>query len=237
MNEIKLCMHVAAHSSIRSINHLSDLLKECGKGSDLEKLQLHRTKASKIILKVISPAMLKEIIEDIGNEPFSIILDESTDVSDFKYMAYCVRYFSKRLNTFIVDFLGFSEIFEATAEKLYEHFMEFMSEVGLNHENLIGIGTDGASNLCGKNHSLYTLLKEKIPHLQLIQCVCHSLDLCASNASDELPCTVEYLLRESRKWFSHSPLRQMRYNKMYQLINAGKQPPKLIQLSLTRWLA
>lgn len=165
MNEIKLCMHVAAHSSIRSINHLSDLLKECGKGSDLEKLQLHRTKASKIILKVISPAMLKEIIEDIGNEPFSIILDESTDVSDFKYMAYCVRYFSKRLNTFVVDFLGFSEIFEATAEKLYEHFMEFMSEVGLNHENLIGIGTDGASNLCGKNHSLYTLLKEKIPHL------------------------------------------------------------------------
>lgn len=237
MTEIKLCMHVAAHNSIKNIDHLSELLKECGKGSDLEKLRLHRTKTSKIILKVISPAMFKEMIEDIGNEPFSIILEESTDVSDIKYMAYCIRYFSKRLNTFVVDFLGFSEIFEATAEKLYEHFMEFMSETGLNYKNMIGIGTDGANNLCGKSHSLYTLLKEKIPHLQLIKCVCHSLNLCASNASDELPCRVEFLLRETRTWFSHSPLRQMRYSKMYQLINAGKQPPKLIQLSSTRWLA
>ncbi|XP_011701060.1 PREDICTED: uncharacterized protein LOC105457853, partial [Wasmannia auropunctata] len=237
MTEIKLCMHMAAHNSIKNIDHLSELLKECGKGSDLEKLRLHRTKTSKIILKVISPAMFKEMIEDIGNEPFSIILEESTDVSDIKYMAYCIRYFSKRLNTFVVDFLGFSEIFEATAEKLYEHFMEFMSETGLNYKNMIGIGTDGANNLCGKSHSLYTLLKEKIPHLQLIKCVCHSLNLCASNASDELPCRVEFLLRETRTWFSHSPLRQMRYSKMYQLINAGKQPPKLIQLSSTRWLA
>ncbi|KYN15665.1 hypothetical protein ALC57_12168 [Trachymyrmex cornetzi] len=240
MIEIKLCMHVAAHNSIKSVDHLTDLLKECGKGSDLEKLRLHRTKTSMIILKVISPAILKEIIEDIGEEPFSIILDESTDVSVVKYMAYCVRYFNKRLNIFVVDFLGFSEIYEATAENFYEYFKAFMSEVGLNYENMIGLGTNGASSLCGKNYSLYTLLKQEIPHLQLIQCVCHSLNLCASNASDELPCTVEYLLRETRKWFSHNSLRQMRYSKIdkiYQLINAGKRPPKLIQLSSTRWLS
>ncbi|KYM94187.1 hypothetical protein ALC62_15181 [Cyphomyrmex costatus] len=237
MIEIKLCMHVAAHSSIRSVDHLTDLLKECGKGSNLEKLRLHRAKTSMIILKVISPAILKEIIEDIGEEPFSIILDEFTDVSVVKYMAYCVRYFSKRLNTFVVDFLGFSEIYEATAENLFEYFKAFMSEIELYYKNMIGLGTNGASNLCGKNHSLYTLLKQEIPHLQLIQCVCHSLNLCASNASNELPCTVEYLLRETRKWFSHSSFRQMRYSKIYQLINAGKRPPKLIQLSSMRWLS
>lgn len=138
-------------------------MSDCGKGSGFEKLRLHRTKSSNIILKVISPAMLKEIVDDIGNEAYSIILNESTDVSVVKYMAYCVRYFSKRLNKFVVNFLGFSEIFEATAEKLFQHFTEFLSKVGLNLEQLIGIGTDGASNLCGKNHSLYTLLKKKFP--------------------------------------------------------------------------
>ncbi|KAH0549686.1 hypothetical protein KQX54_012491 [Cotesia glomerata] len=72
--DIKLVLQIAAHSSTKSIDHLSELLKSLGKGSDLEKLRLHRTKASKIILNVISPGMLKELIKDIDDEDYSIIL-------------------------------------------------------------------------------------------------------------------------------------------------------------------
>jgi len=46
-----------------------------------------------------------------------------------------MRYFNKKRNTFIVDFLEFSEIYEASAENLYKYFIEFMSEVELNYEN------------------------------------------------------------------------------------------------------
>lgn len=109
--------------------------------------------------------------------------------------------------------------------------------MGLNFQNLIALGTDGASNLCGKNHSLFTLLKADLPHLQLLKCVCHSLSLCVSKACTELPSCLEYLLRETRNWFAHSPLRMKVYQNLFETINDGKKPLKLTQLSATRWLA
>lgn len=125
----------------------------------------------------------------------------------------------------------------ATANELYNNFTAFIAQVGLNSEHLIAIGTDGASNLCGVNHSLYTLLKEKIPNLKLIRCSCHSLNLCSAKACTELSLSLEFLLRKTKNWFANSPLRQLKYSEMYAQINNGKQPPKLIQLSSTRWLA
>ena len=188
--DIKLALHVICHSSINSIDHLTDLLRLLGKGSRLEKVQMHRTKCSKLTMNVIAPVFLKELVDDIGDTPYSIIVDESTDVSVMKYMAYCVRYFSEKLQN-VVDYLGFSEVTKATAQQLYLDFIDFINSVGLKIENMHGIGTDGASNLCGKNHSLFTLLKEKVPHLQLVKCVYHSLSLCAAKANKELPCHLE----------------------------------------------
>jgi len=200
-------------------------------------LDLHRTKCSKLITNVIEPCFLAELIEDIGSNPFSIIIDESTDIGTNKYMAYCVRYFSHSASNMVTEFLGFTEIEKATSEILRDVFVKFIEESKLNLQNLVGIGTDGASNLCGKNKSLFTLLKNEVPHLQLIKCVCHSLNLCAAKACEELPSSLEFLLRESRSWFSHSSLRQMTYNNLFQSLHDGKQPPCLIQLSTTRWLS
>lgn len=235
--DIKMSTYIAAHSSIRSIDHLSEVLKTCGIGSPLENIQLHRSKCSAIIKNVLEPAMLKELLEEVGNQSYSIILDESTDLTTEKYMAYCIRYYNSKLEKIVVDFLGFQEVFEATANALHKCFKSFLSEIGLNLKNLIAIGTDGASNLCGKNHSLFTLLQADIPHLQLLKCVCHSLSLCASKASTELPSSLEYLLRETRNWFSHSPLRMKVYQNLFGTINDGNKPLKLTQLSTTRWLA
>lgn len=55
---------------------------------------MHRTKCSKLISNVISPALLSELGEDIGNEPYSLIIDESTDISVQKYMAVYIKYFN-----------------------------------------------------------------------------------------------------------------------------------------------
>ncbi|CAG9793237.1 unnamed protein product [Diatraea saccharalis] len=111
--DIQISAYVAAHSSIRSIDHLTDVLKTCGTGSPLENIQLHRSKCSVIIKNVLEPAMLKELLEEVGNQSYSIILDESTDVTTEKYMAYCIRYYNSKLGKIVVDFLGFQEVFEA----------------------------------------------------------------------------------------------------------------------------
>lgn len=111
---------------------------------------------------------------------FQLFIDEYTDVSVAKYMAFCVRYNSKYRCTIVVDFLRITEVTKTTAEDLYMCTKEFLQKVGLNLNKLIGIGTDGANNLCGKNNLLYTLLKQNVPTLQLVPCVCYSLYICAA---------------------------------------------------------
>lgn len=170
-------------------------------------------------------------------KPYSIILDEPTDIGTHKYIAFCVRYHSVALCDMVTDFLGFVEIEKATVEVLRDVFLDFLVQSKLEIKNLIRIGTDGASNLCGKNKSLFILLKEIVPDLQLIKCICHSLNICSAHACEELPSSLEYLVREIRNWFSHSSLRQLIYKSLFEVLYDGKTPPKLLQLSTTRWLA
>jgi hypothetical protein len=197
----------------------------------------HRTKCSAIITNVLGPSFSDELRTQIGNQPYSIILDESTDVSQEKLMAYCVQYFNSQMKKIVIDFLGFQVVHRTTADVLTKNFKQFLTEVGLKLDNLIAIGTDGASNLCGKNHSLFTELKKVVPKLVILKCICHSLTICVRKACTELPSNLDFLIRETRNWFCHSPLRLHLYRSLYKKLNSGKAPPKLTQLSTTRWLA
>jgi len=239
--DLKLAAYIAVHSSIKSIDHLCNLLKSLGKGSSLEELKLHRTKCVLLIKKVLAPAIRCEIVEDIRkhNSFYSLIVDESTDVSIKKYLCICIKYFSESKQRFVTEFLGLIEVFTVTANDLYQAISSFLIKLNLDVSNLIGIGTDEANNLCGKNHSFYTLLKKDSPNVQLIKCVCHTLHICAEKASAELPASIEFLLRETYNWFSISPKRRNEYSKIFHLINIGesKFQNKIQQLSSTRWLS
>ncbi|KAF2889476.1 hypothetical protein ILUMI_16697, partial [Ignelater luminosus] len=47
--DLKLAMFIAVHSGMNSADHLCEILQVDGKGSNLEKVKLHRTKCSNII--------------------------------------------------------------------------------------------------------------------------------------------------------------------------------------------
>ena len=190
--------------------------------------------------RVISPILLNELVNAVGDKGYSIIIDESTDISVTKYMCICIKYFDTTKNRILTNFLGILEVERATADKLHQSIVDFLARIGIPLRNLTAIGTDGASNWCGCNHSVYTLLKRDVPNLQLMKCTCHSLHLCSVKASDELPGSVEYLAREVYSWFGSSPFRRIDYKKTFDAINFGDHARifhQMIQLSRTRWLA
>ena len=43
--------------------------------------QMHRTKCTEMIRGVLPPYFLKRVTSDVGDEKFSLLLDESTDVN------------------------------------------------------------------------------------------------------------------------------------------------------------
>lgn len=237
--DLKLAVYIACHTPIRSIDHLSEiLLKDFGHSN----LKLHRTKCSGLIKNVISPVLLLELLEDIGNSRYSLIVDESTDVSTTKYMCVCVRYFSTKKQQVVSEYLGLIELESTKSTDLYEYLKFFLVKMGLELKNMIGIGTDGANNLCGCNHSLFTLLKKENPNIQLIRCVCHSLDNASKKAAESLPANIDFLCSEVYNWFSYSAQKKSDYKKFFDLLNMNhdgstKKFHKFVQLSQTRWLA
>lgn len=149
---IKLAVFIAKHSTLRAVDHLTDLMTDLGLKTP-SPLRLHRTKCSSIIKFVIGPSLLSSLVEAIGDDKYSLIVDESTDVSCMKFMAMCVRYFNKEKGRIITEFLGIISVEEASGKVLYDSLIEYFKSIGMKIENMIGIGTDGGSNLCGINKS------------------------------------------------------------------------------------
>ena len=74
--ELKMAAHIACHSSILTVDHLGELVGEIAQ----KDIKLHRTKCSALIKNVIGPDMQHQLLKDIGEELYSLVIDESTDV-------------------------------------------------------------------------------------------------------------------------------------------------------------
>lgn len=223
--DLKLSMYILFHTSIRSIDHLGEMLNAemtnlPGSNNSFNNIRLHHTKCAGLIRNVIGAVYLKQIVSSVGNQKYSCIIDESTDVSVNKYLAVCIRYFNG--NAVTTDFLGLIEIERATAQVLFESLQMYFQKIGLPIQNMLALGTDGGQNLCGKNNSVYTLLKKDNKHLCLLKCICHAIHLCVSKASMELPSCLDFLAHEIYNWFSNSPLRKIEYRRLYDLININE---------------
>ena len=89
-------------SSFLAVDELCGILqKKFGNNS----LKMHRTKCSALVKNVLAPYFKKELKDDIKDAPFSIMVDESTDISSTKLLGVSVRYFSERMKKIISTFL------------------------------------------------------------------------------------------------------------------------------------
>ncbi|CAD6210503.1 GSCOCG00010903001-RA-CDS, partial [Cotesia congregata] len=189
--------------------------------------------------KCFRPAcMLEDLVNEIKESPYSLIVDESTDASTEKVLCIMIRYFSFKKKKFFTTFYRLVKISDATANGIYSALKQQLEADGLPLKNLVGIEVDSANVNVGANHSVSTLLREDLPDIIVIKCICHSLHLCAKKAAELLPRQLEYLIRETHNWFSHSPKRKDEYKEIYNIINNGTgNPKKIAGLSGTRWLA
>lgn len=98
--EVLLCGFLSEHNiSFNAVNHLTQLLKNAFPETEIvKKIVLGRTKATKIVTNVIGMNHKEELIKDLKNTSFSVIIDESTDVGTLKTLCICVRYFNSTNN-------------------------------------------------------------------------------------------------------------------------------------------
>lgn len=232
-------LFIAAHCSILSCDHLGELCQANFKDSEAGlNMRLHRSKFTAIINNVLGPHFANDLRTSIGNRRFSIIIDESTDISVLKFLGITITYFDICFKQITSTYLSLVELEECDANAIIHAIKSTLHSKQLNLQNLCGIGTDNASVMVGINNGVFKKLKEEIPALIHVPCVCHSLQLAVSAAAaDALPRNIEYIIRETYNWFAHSSLRQAEYKNMYKAINDGHDPLKIVRSCDTRWMS
>lgn len=200
--------------------------------------KLGRTKCSTIISNIWYPFFQKELKTDIGDSPYSLIIDESTDITFFKYLGIVIKYYSKSSNMCQTKFLKLQPLEACDANSIVDAIVRVLKEFDLKLDNLSGLGTDNGSVMVGIHNGVFQKLKELNPKIILIPCVCHSLQLAVSAAANEhFPSAIDFLISETYNWFARSSIRQANYRTIYNLINDGHNPLKITQSCSTRWLS
>ena len=240
--ELKLACTICCHCAVLSVDHIGEVVKECGYGSSLEKIRVHRTKCSRLISNVISPSYKDELKKAMAGKKFSLLTDESTDISSDKHAAFAARYFDETPKKIETVYLGIIQVLHTTGEALFDALKEQLASSGLEIENCVGYGSDGTNSMIGENNSLWTRIKEAAPLCRKMPCTCHSLALCVQHSFEKLPSNLGYMLKEIPGWFRKSALRRDAFSKLFDLMNSGgedanrsvKKPFQ--KMSATRWL-
>ncbi|KAI8117673.1 SCAN domain-containing protein 3 [Lucilia cuprina] len=215
-------------------DHLVNVCQSSFSDSDIAtNMSLGRTKANAIVKNVIGKKQFSTVCELLRNNKFSLCVDESTDLSNTKSLCLVVRVcFDFNIQDL---FFGLLKVQECDAKSLYKLIVDHFTENNINYRmNMVGFAADGTAVMTGKNNSVAKLLKDDIPDLFIIKCVCHSLDLCSSYACLQLPSEVETLTRNIYNYLSNSPKRFDQFQAIQELLEI--KPKKILHPCQTRWL-
>ncbi|XP_066351353.1 uncharacterized protein [Miscanthus floridulus] len=133
-------------------------------------------KIQKQIIHCCAIETRKKIIEELGDEPFAILADESSDISHKEQLALCLCFVDK-LGRPCEHFIGVVHVDDTTSLSLKEAIKGLLDSNGLSMTQIRGQGYDGASNMKGDIKGLKTLIMKESPSAYYIHCFAHQLQL------------------------------------------------------------
>ncbi|XP_071725269.1 uncharacterized protein [Rutidosis leptorrhynchoides] len=138
-NYLELVKLLADHNEF-----LKDIMNKAPKNNTLTSSDMQNDIVSAIVVVVIDTT-----IEDIGDEFFTLLVDESRDVSNKEQMAIVLRYVNKE-GCIVERFLGIVHVTDTTSLSLKSAVEGFLAKFSLSTSRIRGQGYDGASNMRGE---------------------------------------------------------------------------------------
>ncbi|KAH9631145.1 hypothetical protein HF086_001080 [Spodoptera exigua] len=163
-----------------------------------------------------------------------IIMDETTDISVKKQCALAVIYYDE-VDCVRTQFLDIYEVKSGKAEDLCNSLLTWLEDRQIPLKNSVGFASDTTNSMVGEHHSVFSHLKQKVPHIACIKCSCHMIHLVASKACLKLPRSVEDFLRSIGAHFSRSTKRQNKLKEFQDFF--GVDIHKILIPATTRWLS
>ena len=134
------------------------------------------------LLNLIASQIRSVFISKCVNKPFSIIIDETPDVSHYEQVAFCIHYADQDLKV-RERFLQFSMVESTTGKVLENLIISTLNDLGLSAGLfLVGQGYDGGSNMSGQLKGVAAMIRKSIPRALYIHCHSHRLNLALEDA-------------------------------------------------------
>ena len=203
-------------------NNLLALLKFSCFGKDQPDIEAW---LSKKYNKFISPLVINEIIKLFGQETtrlvvkkikdadcryFSVMADETSDVSRKEQLVVCIRWID---NNFIPheDYLKINVLNDLKAKTISDIILDCLKVNGLDIEDARGQCYDGASVMKGEKGGVAAIIKEKNGSCLYIHCHGHSLNLACGDTIKQIPCLKDAfdIARELIKFIRKSPKKSL----------------------------
>ncbi|XP_017886546.1 uncharacterized protein LOC108628855 [Ceratina calcarata] len=233
--EIVSVLDIVEHRrSFYSFNHSAEMTNRAECDSNIIKnKKLKRTKIVAILKNVLNKAVVDKVTTILRSIPFSILVDESTDMSGNKNLCILARYmYEGKIQTYLLDYF---QLKDGKAEYLYTCFQQIMERYKLPTSNIIGICIDNANVMLDKRNSFVSgLIEDNKNEVAIFPCICNSMNLVASYACECLPKHVAKLLHMLYNYFANSNKKQQGLEELQEIMNMTRQ--KMREPAKPKWL-
>lgn len=120
--------------------------------------------------------------------PFSIMADETKDYSKQEQLCLVVRY----VGNVKQHFLSYVQATSLNAESLSLYIKEQLIHYGLDPNNIVSQGYDGASVMSGSCSGVQVRIKEVAPCAHYIHCYAYNLNLVLVDTVKSVPDAMEF---------------------------------------------
>ena len=131
----------------------------------------------------VSNVIMQKMRNEMKDSNFiSIILDDTTDVSNKSQLSFILRYCTKD-NKVLERFIGFIDIGNSrSADALYDTVQRIVIEYSCETK-LVAQSYDGAAVMAGHLNGLQSKIRQTYPHAIFIHCMAHRLNLVLSQST------------------------------------------------------
>ena len=190
------------------------------------------------IISICNDLILSNLVKKFTQaEYFSVLADETTDISCKEQLSICIRYVDSD-NCLQEDFLQFIEVDGLSGESLSRAILTNLQRFGIDISKMRGQGYDGAAAMSGRLHGVQAYVREVVPTAVYVHCAAHSLNLVISRL-----CSVQAvrncigIIGAVCKFFN-TPNKQAVFERAME--NCTQNNPsrrnRLVQMSATRWI-
>ena len=85
-------MFLSCHCAIANCDNLVDMMKNNISNKDVDDIKMHRSKCTNIIKNILRPHFEEKLKCNIGSNKYSLLLDESNNVTVTKMLGISVIY-------------------------------------------------------------------------------------------------------------------------------------------------